>query len=98
MELLTGGTLQNLIEKRKAQKRNFSEDEIITLFSNILKAVSYMHVIHWDIKPENLLFEEEDNLNSIKLSDFGLSTQFSNEINYSFYSEKCGTMLYMAPE
>ena len=54
MDVLDGGTLQNLIIKRKNLGQIFTEDEIITIMTNIFRGVCYMHdmhVIHRDIKP-----------------------------------------------
>ena len=39
-------------------------------------------VIHRDLKPENILLTNENNLNSIKIADFGLSTKYAEEITY----------------
>lgn len=55
-------------------------------------------VIHRDLKPENILLKSENNLNSLKIADFGLSTKYAEEITYQNYSQKYGTLLYMAPE
>ena len=60
--------------------------------------MEYIHsreIIHRDIKPENILFDNKKNFSSLKLIDFGLSSQFF-EIMGDF--EFCGTFLYMAPE
>lgn len=45
-----------------------------------------MHVIHRDIKPENILVGDENDLSLVKISDFGLSTQYSKDSILSFYS------------
>ena len=56
--------------------------------------MKYMHdnnLVHWDIKPENILLDE--NL-APKLSDFGWSVLVNNKKRSTF----CGTFEYMAPE
>ena len=45
------------------------------------------------MKPENILIEE--NLSTIKIADFGLSSQHTK---YGLMQKKCGTLTYMAPE
>lgn len=52
-------------------------------------------IVHRDLKPENILFEDKKNFSSIKVVDFGLSSQFcESKGDYEF----CGTLVYMAPE
>ena len=42
--------------------------------------------------PENIMFQNEEDISTLKLIDFGLAS-FNNKEN-----EYCGTFLYMAPE
>ena len=68
------------------------------IIKGILSAINYLHsnqICHRDIKPENIMFSRENNLNSIKLIDFGLSLQNFDSL---YSSDYCGTFVYMAPE
>jgi calcium/calmodulin-dependent protein kinase I len=60
-------------------------------------ALQYLHskgIVHGDVKLENVLLSEAGNLNSVKLSDFGMSRLC--EPQYS--PVNAGTPQYMAPE
>lgn len=96
MEYLEGGTLKQFINE---EKNNITEDVCRIIIKQILKALSYLHyscdICHRDIKPENIMFKYKDNPNSIKLIDFGLS---SNSFEKKNYLDNCGTLIYMAPE
>ena len=96
MEYLNGGTLKQYIENNK-DKINENISRII--IKQILSALSYLHytcnICHRDVKPENIMFAEKDDINSIKLLDFGLSTDNFESKNYLL---NCGTLSYMAPE
>ena len=52
-------------------------------------------VIHRDLKPENLIFKKKDDLNTLKIADFGLAV-LTYQDKYLF--PKCGTPGYVAPE
>ena len=54
-----------------------------------------MGIVHWDIKPENLLFEDDSLDAEVKLIDYGLSKHLEKEI---LLSTKVGTPFYVAPE
>lgn len=41
---------------------------------------------------------KQNDLNSLKLTDFGLSVQLKEKNTSNFCFDKCGTLLYMAPE
>jgi len=51
--------------------------------------------LHRDIKPDNIAFEEENNLESLKIIDFGLSVFLSD---FPFQILRCGTPGFIAPE
>lgn len=65
------------------------------------KALAYLHedcnekIIHCDIKPENILLNDES---QTKVSDFGLAKLMSREQSQAVVSNMRGTRGYMAPE
>lgn len=100
-ELMKGGSLRELILQRYHENDQylFRDDECSTIIRNLLEGINYIHnnkVIHRDIKPENIMFLERNDLNSLKICDFGLSTTFNEqEVERSSI---CGTLKFMAPE
>jgi serine/threonine protein kinase len=98
MEFWKAGHLRKMVSRKKNGK--FSEDEILTIMKQLLSAIEHIHYkeyIHRDIKHENILFSDKNDLQTLRLVDFGLSTLFPGMINHTV-SDKVGTLLYMAPE
>ena len=92
MELVLGGQLQGRLRQQGA----YDEHEAKLMLRQVFGAVHHLHdrnIIHRDIKPENILFVEEDDHITVKLSDFGLSTQKEGRL-----TTRCGTPSYCAPE
>ncbi|OHT05101.1 Protein kinase 2 [Tritrichomonas foetus] len=91
LEYVPGGELYSLMKKRY----KFTRPQIKLYIAEISLALDHLHsigVVYRDIKPENILIDEEGHL---KLTDFGLSKNIKKtKITYSF----CGTPDYMAPE
>ncbi|KAJ3191072.1 5-AMP-activated protein kinase, catalytic [Irineochytrium annulatum] len=86
-----GGELFNYIVERG----RMTEDDSRRFFQQIICAVEYCHkhkIVHRDLKPENVLLDE---LNQVKLGDFGLSNIMSDG---DFLKTSCGSPNYAAPE
>ncbi|XP_028323308.1 hormonally up-regulated neu tumor-associated kinase homolog A [Gouania willdenowi] len=94
MELCPGGNLLNRIY----DKKRLDERETQKYIRQLVLAIEHLHragVVHRDLKIENLLLDEQDN---IKLIDFGLSN-CAGILGYSDpFSTQCGSPAYAAPE
>ena len=65
----------------------------------ILEGLQYIHgcnLIHRDLKTENILLKNKNDVSSVKIADFGLSAKFERVLHFGM-DQKCGTMIYMAP-
>ena len=66
----------------------------------IFSALKYLHdevnIIHRDVKPENIVLTDYDDLSKVKLIDFGLAVK-STKADLQDYA-KCGTLLFTPPE
>ena len=94
MEYVRFGTLSKWIKNHK----KITEEEASIILAQIFSAVVYLHgkqICHRDIKPENIMLSRENDINGIKIIDFGLSAQHFDKLINNDY---CGTYIYMAPE
>ena len=92
MELLTGGTLQELMG------RKMPLTEVMGLIVPLASALDYAHrqgVVHRDIKPSNVLLDPEGRP---LLSDFGLARLLEGSTALTGAGKVLGTPEYMAPE
>jgi serine/threonine protein kinase, bacterial len=67
-----GPTYQDILRDRQRQGQTFAESEIVTLLTQLLPVLSYIHgrgVIHRDLSPDNLICRNSDRLPV--LIDFG---------------------------
>lgn len=64
----------------------------------VLLGLNCMHqlgIMHRDLKPDNIMIKNSDNLDRVCLTDFGFATFFDFDKKEKFY---CGSLVYMAPE
>jgi len=91
MEYAAGASLRGFVKRK--QMRRVEEVEARRLFEQVVRGIQYCHgmnIAHRDLKMENILLDESDN---IKIIDFGFATRSSMKTK-AF----CGTPSYMAPE
>ena len=92
---------KNLLEVLEESPHGLSPKLIRSLVYQMCKAVSYLHknnMIHRDVKPENLLIDENFNL---KLCDFGFARKVKlnkNNNNIDTMTDYVATRWYRSPE
>ncbi len=99
MEYVDGPTLSALL----AQGHRLSEAQLDALVLPILDAVEHahaVHVVHRDLKPDNVLLAREGREFAPKVTDFGLAKLLSADRKDSATRSgvAMGTPAYMAPE
>lgn len=89
--------LRNYFSKEENYK-NLDENLLRKITFQILNGLCSLHknrIIHFDIKPENILFDPRDN--KVKITDFGLSQYVNYDLDVNNLSNG-GTYPYMPPE
>ena len=92
IDYLSGGDLRYHLSHRKSNL--FNEHQTKFFLCNIIIALEYIHgrkIIHRDVKPENLLLDDNGYL---RLTDFGIAVHNKKENS----KESNGTAGYVAPE
>ncbi|KAI8539890.1 hypothetical protein RHMOL_Rhmol09G0218000 [Rhododendron molle] len=83
------------------KKRSLGWKKLLEIAMGIAKGIEYLHqgcdqqILHFDIKPHNILLDE--NLNP-KITDFGLAKLCSKEQSVVSMTTARGTIGYIAPE
>jgi len=99
LEFMGYGNLTAITDLHLASGSNhleLAESHIANMTANVLKGLSYLHglhLIHRDIKTDNILLNEAG---EVKLADFGFAIQLTEEKNKR--RTVIGTPYWMAPE
>lgn len=94
MPYITGGSLHDHL--RQAQQP-LPIDDVLTYLRQAARAIDYahsQHVLHLDIKPANMLLQDE----WLYLADFGIVSMLTSSPRRSKTPTDPGTPEYMAPE
>ena len=94
MEYIKGGELTEYLNKNL----KLTEFEAKLVIEQLVETVEYMHqhkIVHRDLKLQNILLEEKDDLNHIKIIDFGIAGVFNCN---SPDESTAGTLKYLPPE
>lgn len=92
MELCEGGDLR----RRLARRGSFDEDEALDIVIPLLDTLAACHeegLVHRDVKPHNVVFDDRENP---RLIDFGIGQ--AEELMAADEAGQVGTVEYMAPE
>jgi protein kinase-like protein len=93
MELVTGGTLRDLMRSR-GRVDQYAAAQIAAGIANGLEAAHVRGVLHRDLKPDNVLLDEEGRP---KVGDFGIA-RLAAATAITRTGEILGTPQYLAPE
>jgi serine/threonine protein kinase len=92
MEYFAGGDLKERL------RDGISSINALKLMSQIAKALDAVHsagVVHRDLKPQNLMFRDN---NRLAIADFGLAKELNSQFNLTQVGMVMATPLYMSPE
>lgn len=100
MELVDGLNAQTWVLK---QPRSLPVSVAVGLMGKVLEALAYAHergYVHRDVKPPNILIQQDGNKLRVKLADFGLARAYqeSKLSGLTLLGDICGTPRFMAPE
>src|SRR5579863_4932034 len=94
MEWCEGRLLREILDQGR-----ISQDRAIAITIAVLEALEYIHengVVHRDMKPENVMVDQHDN---VKLIDFGIASDAgARRLTYANVTATLGTPNYISPE
>ncbi|GHO46490.1 WD40 repeat domain-containing serine/threonine protein kinase [Ktedonospora formicarum] len=94
MPFISGGSLLDLMNK---QQRMMPVEKALHYIRQVAEAIDFAHskrVLHRDVKPANILLQDD----WVFLCDFGIATLLSTQTFRSQAKMSGGTPLYMSPE
>ncbi|KAL6321678.1 hypothetical protein AAG906_031186 [Vitis piasezkii] len=100
-EFLPNESLEKYIFSKYIKDYSLSWEKLQNVALGIAKGIEYLHqgcdkrILHFDIKPHNILLDQNFNP---KISDFGLAKLCSKEQSAVSMTTARGTMGYIAPE
>jgi len=95
MDYVSGGSVRDLL-KREPQLYPQDALRIITQIAGALVAAHAHHMVHRDIKPDNIMFSEDG---TAKLADLGIAKSTDEQDTMlTMASSVFGTPAYMSPE
>lgn len=94
MELMTGKTLKDLVQKQGALPYKDAVRLILQCIDGLIEA-HRLGMIHRDIKPANCYLDEEGN---VKIGDFGLARSLVDDSELTRTGAFIGTPLFASPE
>ncbi|XP_054778931.1 rust resistance kinase Lr10-like [Prosopis cineraria] len=100
-EFMSNGSLDKYIFSEKQRNALINFEKIFNISLGIARGIEYLHrgcdmqILHFDIKPHNILLDENFNP---KVSDFGLAKLYPLENSIVSLTNARGTFGYMAPE
>lgn len=95
MEYVQGQSLDTIIKSDRA----VDTSQALTWVGQVANALAYAHrakVIHRDIKPHNIIVQEETG--DVKVADFGLARMLEEQTDLTATGTQPGSPLYMSPE
>jgi serine/threonine-protein kinase len=93
MEFVRGRTLKELIAQRGAM----APEEAISIMRQLSAAVAHAHahhIIHRDIKPQNVLIKDDG---TVKITDFGIAVA-NDSVALTYHNTIMGSAHYLSPE
>ncbi|PRQ41670.1 putative glycerophosphodiester phosphodiesterase, protein kinase RLK-Pelle-LRK10L-2 family [Rosa chinensis] len=102
-ELMPNRSLEKFIKSTGSNKSrsSFNWEKLCNIITGIAKGIEYLHqgcdqrILHFDIKPHNILLDHAFNP---KISDFGMAKLCSKEDSAISMTAARGTIGYIAPE
>ncbi len=95
MEIVSGGTLLDLVRKKKKKVPLEIVCEMIAQSADALSAAHKLGIIHRDIKPSNLMITTDGR---VKVADFGLAQLQDATDDFELPTKAVGTPYWMSPE
>ncbi|XP_061358247.1 rust resistance kinase Lr10-like [Gastrolobium bilobum] len=99
-EFMPNGSLEKYIFSHE-ESSSLSCEKLFAISLGVARGIEYMHngcnmkILHFDIKPHNILLDENFNP---KVSDFGLARLYLTDSSIVSLTAARGTLGYMAPE
>jgi eukaryotic-like serine/threonine-protein kinase len=97
MEYIDGTTLKTFCPP----ERSLNVDKIVNVISNTCRGLDYAHnqgVVHWDVKPENIML---NSAGGVKITDFSIAKMRSEALK-EMVSDRgydvSGSITYMSPQ
>jgi DNA-binding response OmpR family regulator/tRNA A-37 threonylcarbamoyl transferase component Bud32 len=97
MEWLGGNDLGELLSSQGPGSPT-QVAELVTQAAAALEAAHRVHLIHRDIKPDNLFLVADAAELRVKVLDFGVAKELLNDVNMTTTGTLVGTPVYMSPE